>query len=97
MSELSMTAEEVRMTYSSIYSDDKARPLEDHMSSIPGMDMVSRANFAKDPVIRGLRDGRVNVMIDGMRLTPACVDAMDPATAYIEAVHQESNELKLGD
>ncbi len=94
--ELIVTADEVRMAYSGIYSDVKARPLEDHMSSIPGMDMVSRANFAKDPVIRGLRDGRVNVMIDGMRLTPACVDAMDPATAYIETDNLESIELQRG-
>lgn len=94
--ELIVTADQVRMAYSGVYSDVKTKPLEDHMSSIPGMDMVSRANFAKDPVIRGLRDGRVNVMIDGMRLTPACVDAMDPATAYIETDNLESIELQRG-
>src|SRR5690625_5841623 len=35
-------------------------------------------------------------MIDGMRLTPACVDAMDPATAYIETDNLESIELQRG-
>lgn len=94
--DLIVTADQAHMVYSGIYSDVKTKPLEDHMSSIPGMDMVSRANFAKDPVIRGLRDGRVNVMIDGMRMTPACVDGMDPITAYVETDNLESINLDRG-
>jgi iron complex outermembrane recepter protein len=91
-----ITAGRVQMHYSGIYSNSKTRTVEDHMSSISGLDMVTRANFGKDPVIRGLRDGRVNVLIDGMRLTPACVDGMDPATAYVEADNLQSIEISRG-
>ena len=91
-----ITAGRMQMHYSGIYSNSKTRAVEDHMTSISGLDMVTRANFAKDPVIRGLRDGRVNVLIDGMRLTPACVDGMDPATAYVEADNLQSIEISRG-
>ena len=91
-----ITAGRMQMNYSGIYSNSKTRAVEDHMASISGLDMVTRANFAKDPVIRGLRDGRVNVLIDGMRLTPACVDGMDPATAYVEADNLKSIEISRG-
>ena len=91
-----ITAGRMQMHYSGIYSNSKTRAVEDHMASISGLDMVTRANFAKDPVIRGLRNGRVNVLIDGMRLTPACVDGMDPATAYVEADNLQSIEISRG-
>ncbi|TVQ02763.1 MAG: TonB-dependent receptor [Balneolaceae bacterium] len=91
-----ITAGRMQMRYSGVYSDTKTRAVEDHMGAIPGLDMVTRANFAKDPVIRGLRDSRVNVLIDGMRLTPACVDGMDPATAYVEADNLQSIEISRG-
>lgn len=91
-----ITAGRMNMRYSGIYSDTKTRAVEDHMRSVPGLDMVTRANFAKDPVIRGLRDSRVDVMIDGMRLTAACVDGMDPATAYIESDNLQAIEINRG-
>ena len=82
--------------YTGLYSDARTRPVEDHLSHIPGMDLVSRANFAKDPVIRGQRDGRITVTIDGMRMTPACVDGMDPLTAYIEPDNLQAVEISRG-
>ena len=94
--ELIVSAGRFTQAWSGIYSSAKTRPVEDHMASISGLDMVSRANFAKDPVIRGLRDGRVNVMIDGMRMTPACVDGMDPVTAYVEADNLQSIQITRG-
>lgn len=89
-------AGKMRMAYSGIYSDVNTRAAEDHMQSITGVDLVRRANFAQDPVIRGLRDSRVNVMIDGMRMTPACVDGMDPLTAYIESDNLQAIEIDRG-
>ncbi len=94
--ELIVSAGRFTQTWSGIYSNAKTRPVEDHMAAISGLDMVSRANFAKEPVIRGLRDGRVNVMIDGMRMTPACVDGMDPITAYVESGNLQSIEISRG-
>lgn len=94
--ELLITAGRMQMQHGGVYSSSNTKSVDDHMASIPGLDMVTRANMAKDPVIRGLRDGRVNVMIDGMRLTPACVDGMDPATAYIETDNLQAIEISRG-
>ena len=91
-----ITAGRLPMGYTGLYSDARTRPVEDHLSHIPGMDMVSRANFARDPVIRGQREGRITVTIDGMRMTPACVDGMDPLTAYIEPDNLQAVEISRG-
>jgi|GEM_PF-417999 len=91
-----ITAGRLPMGYTGLYSDARTRPVEDHLSHIPGMDLVSRANFAKEPVIRGQRDGRITVTIDGMRMTPACVDGMDPLTAYIEPDNLQAVEISRG-
>jgi iron complex outermembrane recepter protein len=94
--ELLVTAGRMQMQHGGVYSSSNTKSVDDHMSAISGLDMVTRANMAKDPVIRGLRDGRVNVLIDGMRLTPACVDGMDPATAYVETDNLKAIEISRG-
>jgi iron complex outermembrane recepter protein len=91
-----ITSGRIHPALSGVYSGDRTRPVEDHLRNITGLDLVNRANFARDPVIRGLRDGRVDIMIDGMRMTPACVDGMDPLTAYIETDNLESIEIGRG-
>lgn len=94
--ELYVVAGRSPAAYSGLYSDVKTRPVEDHLNDISGVDLVSRTNFAKDPVIRGQRNGRVEVLIDGMRMAPACVDGMDPLTAYLEADNLESIQITRG-
>lgn len=94
--EIIVSASEFRQHWSGIYSSSNTRPVDDHMTSVPGLDMVTRANIAKDPVVRGLRDGRLEILIDGMRMTPACVDGMDPATAYIESDNLQAIQISRG-
>lgn len=94
--ELHVSAGRSPAAYSGLYSDVKTRPVEDHLKDISGVDLISRTNFARDPVIRGQRNGRVEVLIDGMRMAPACVDGMDPLTAYLEADNLESIQITRG-
>jgi iron complex outermembrane recepter protein len=94
--ELVITSGRIHPMSSGLYNDVKTKSVEDHLGRIPGLDLVSRANFAKDPVIRGLRNGRVDVLIDGMRMTPACVDGMDPLTAYVETDNLQAIEIDRG-
>lgn len=91
-----ITANRTNNGYNGINNDIRTKTVDDYLSSTAGLDLVSRANMARDPVVRGLRDGRVVVMVDGMRLTPACVDGMDPATAYIETDNLKSIEVSKG-
>ena len=58
--------------------------------------LLSRANFAQEPVIRGLSGGQIGLVIDGMPVIGACVDKMDPSTSYVEADNLQRLELSKG-
>lgn len=93
---LVITANRTGNSYNGINNDLRTRSVDDYLATSAGLDLVTRANMARDPVVRGLRDSRVAIMVDGMRLTPACVDGMDPATAYIETDNLKSIEINKG-
>lgn len=57
---------------------------EDLLQYSNSIDLISRANFASEAVVRGYTQDRLNVTIDGMRMYSACIDKMDPITSYIE-------------
>lgn len=57
------------------------------------VDLIRRANFASEPMIRGFSQKRLNVTIDGMRMFSACTDKMDPITSYIEVENIKSSEV----
>lgn len=69
---------------------------EDLLDRIPGADFIQRANFAWEPVIRGMNGGQVGVVIDGMKVVGACIDRMDPTSAYVEVENLERLELTKG-
>lgn len=58
--------------------------------------LISRAAMAGEAMVRGLRGGQVTTSIDGMKVHSACIDKMDPATAYIELDNLNSLELTAG-
>lgn len=69
---------------------------EDLMDRVPGADFFQRANFAWEPVIRGMSGGQVGLVIDGMKIVGACIDRMDPTSAYVEVENLERMELTKG-
>lgn len=69
---------------------------EDLLDRVPGADFIQRANFAWEPVVRGLSGGQVGLVIDGMKVVGACVDKMDPTSAYVEVENLERLELSKG-
>ncbi|NND69984.1 MAG: TonB-dependent receptor [Rhodothermales bacterium] len=77
-------------------SPHNMRGVEDLMDRIPGADFLQRANFAWEPVVRGMSGGQVGLVIDGMKVTGACVDRMDPTSAYVEVENLEKLELTKG-
>ena len=66
---------------------------EDVIRNVAGISMIRRANFALEPTIRGMDAGRIGVVIDGMKIFGACVDRMDPVTAYVEVENLEKLEV----
>ncbi len=66
---------------------------EDILRQKNEIDLISRANFASEAVVRGYTQDRLNVTIDGMRMFSACIDKMDPITSYIEVENLSKSEV----
>lgn len=75
--------------------DGQART-ERLLDNLPGVDLISRGNYAQEPVLRGMSDGQINITINGMHLFGACTDRMDPITAYIEPNNLKSVQVFSG-
>lgn len=61
-------------------SSDTARLLQ----SIPGVDGYSAGGFSTLPVIRGLEAQRVGITVDGVTITSACPNDMNPPLSYTD-------------
>lgn len=69
---------------------------DDALRDADGVDFTRRANFASEPTIRGMSGGQLSVTIDGMKMVCACVDKMDPVTAYVEVENLSRLEVVKG-
>ncbi len=58
--------------------------------------LIRRAAMAGEAMVGGLRGGQVTMSIDGMKVHSACVDKMDPATAYVELDNLRALDLTTG-
>jgi len=58
--------------------------------------LIRRAAMAGEAMVGGLRGGQVTTSIDGMKVHSACVDKMDPATAYVELDNLRALDLTTG-
>ena len=59
------------------------------LSRVPGVAVQSNGGIASLPVLRGLADDRVGVLIDGQQATNYCPNHMNPVTSYIDASRVE--------
>lgn len=67
-------------------TNDTATLLDD----VPGVSFYAGGGVSSLPVINGLADDRLKITVDGMSITSACPNHMNPALSYIdpEAVSQ---------
>lgn len=77
---------------SSTMSGDVATALKD----IPGVSVYEMGSRASLPVIHGMADDRVKIDIDGMTITSACPNHMNPALSYIDTTKIESINVVAG-
>jgi len=73
----SLRGEELRQRQAG--TADSARLLD----GIPGISFYSGGGVSGLPVIDGLADDRLRVLVDGMDITSACPNHMNPALSYI--------------
>ncbi len=54
------------------------------LDGIPGVSFYSGGGLSSLPVINGLADDRLKITVDGMSITSACPNHMNPALSYID-------------
>lgn len=54
------------------------------VGSLSGLDVYTSGGLSSVPVIHGMADDRVNMLVDGMSLAPACPMHMNPALSLAE-------------
>lgn len=69
---------------------------EEGLALLGGVTMIRRGNMAWEPTIRGMSAGQIAVTIDGMKMVGACVDRMDPVTAYVDLDNLLSIDVSKG-
>ena len=65
-------------------------------SDAPGVDSYTSGGVSSLPVVHGMADDRVNVLIDGMSLASACANHMNPPTSYIDPANVGSVSVMAG-
>jgi len=84
---------------SNLFNKNSAKWLnstDDVLEMADEVNMISRGNFALEPTIRGAGNGQVAMVIDGMKIFSACIDKMDPVSAYIEVENLQKLEVSKG-
>jgi iron complex outermembrane recepter protein len=65
-------------------------------SGIPGLDLYNSGGVSSLPVVHGMADDRVNVLVNGMSLAPACSNHMNPPLSYIDPANVGSVSVMAG-
>lgn len=73
-------------------TNDTARLL----TSAPGVSVYTGGGISSLPVINGLNDSRVKVLVNGMIISPACPNNMNPPLSYIDPSQVASAEVITG-
>ena len=94
-----MSIVEIRLKPDLRYHDlhsDQLRQFDYWMEESSLLSTQKRGGFAFEPILRGQGGGRMNVVLDGIRITGACTDHMDPITSYIEPANFQSMDIQSG-
>lgn len=56
----------------------------DLLKQVPGVSLYTGGGVSNLPVIHGLADDRINILLDGVNVTSACSNHMNPPLSYID-------------
>jgi len=73
-------------------TNDSARLLE----GLPGLSLYGAGGVSSLPAIHGMADDRLRIQVDGMSLTSACANHMNPPLSYIDPANIGSVEVFAG-
>lgn len=66
------------------------------LTNRPGVNLYQGGGVSSLPVIRGLNDDRIKILVDGAELTSACGNHMNPPLSYISPTSVESINVLAG-
>ena len=78
------------------YKANRSATTEEILSRAQSVQLIRRGNYGLEPSIRGCSAGQIAVTIDGMHITGACTDKMDPVTIYVEPQNLQSIDVTTG-
>lgn len=61
-----------------------------------GVNFSSAGGISSLPVVRGLNDDRIRLVVDGAETTSACANHMNPPLSYVDASRVEAVEVMAG-
>lgn len=61
-----------------------------------GVDFASGGGISSLPVVRGLNDDRIRVLVDGAETTSACANHMNPTLSYLDASRIQAVDIIAG-
>jgi iron complex outermembrane recepter protein len=64
--------------------------------SVPGVNVYAAGGVSALPVINGLADDRVRILVNGMSITSACANHMNPPLSYIDPSQVVAAEVVAG-
>jgi len=73
-------------------SGDAAEALSDE----PGVTLQTGGGVSSLPVIHGLSDEKVKIVVDGMQILSACANHMNPSLSYVNAANVENISVMAG-
>ncbi|MBI3447003.1 MAG: TonB-dependent receptor plug domain-containing protein, partial [Magnetospirillum sp.] len=62
----------------------------------PGVNLIPNGGVSSLPDIHGLADDRLKVVVDGLELTSACSNHMNPALSYMDSSRLEAVQVWSG-
>jgi len=66
------------------------------LSDLPGLSLAGGGGVSSLPVIDGLADDRLNVLVNGMAIVSACSNHMNPPTSYLSPAGVDSVRVMAG-
>jgi iron complex outermembrane recepter protein len=66
------------------------------LKDVPGIGLYTGGGASSLPVLRGLNDDRIKTTVDGMQITSACANHMNPPLSYIDPANVGSVDVIAG-
>ena len=76
--------------------NSSAKDVGEALTEIDGVTKIRKAGIANDIVVRGFKQGNINVLIDGARIFGACPGQMDPPAQHVDFAEVERVDVIKG-